>query len=155
MLLNIMKEQSLTYTKTTLTYVLFYQIYMKQAGDLKMAGNTYTIYVTKSSTCTTTDATVSNLNFIVIKVEQQREGNTYTIYVTKSSTCTTTSATVSTINKNIFASIKMQNNFCYSLKMVIFPILRQQYQTFLYCSPFCYRSSNFAIAKVFAHNLFA
>ena len=30
----------------------------------------------------------------------------------------------------------------------IYPILRQQYWTFLYCSPFSYRSSNFAIAKL-------
>ena len=40
--------------------------------------------------------------------------------------------------------------FFYPLKMVIFPILRQQYWTFLYCSPVSYRSSNFAIAKVVA-----
>ena len=49
----------------------------------------------------------------------------------------------------------MRNYFCYSLKMVIFPILRYQYWTFLYCSPFSYRSSNFAIAKVVALSLFA
>ena len=30
-----------------------------------------------------------------------------------------------------------------------------QYRTFLYCSPFSYRSSNFAIAKVVSLNLFA
>ena len=47
-----------------------------------------------------------------------------------------------------------QQNFCYPLKMVNFPILRQQYWTVLYCSPFSYRSSNFAIAKVVALNLF-
>ena len=29
-----------------------------------------------------------------------------------------------TIDENIIATIKMQNNFCYPLKMVIFPILR-------------------------------
>ena len=40
-------------------------------------------------------------------------------------------------------------------KCDIFPILRQQYWSFLYCSPFSYRSSNFAIAKVVALNLFA
>ena len=34
--------------------------------------------------------------------------------------------------------------------MVIFSILRQLYLTFLYCSPFSYCSSNFAIAKVVA-----
>ena len=27
-----------------------------------------------------------------------------------------------TVGENIIATIKMQNNFCYSLKMVIFPI---------------------------------
>ena len=40
---------------------------------------------------------------------------------------------------------------CFVLKgligFFIYPILRQQYWTFLYCSPFSYRSSNFAIAK--------
>ena len=60
-----------------------------------------------------------------------------------------------TVGENIIATIKMRNNFCYPLKMIIFPILRQQYWTFLYCSPFSYRSSNFAIAKVVALNLFA
>ena len=29
-----------------------------------------------------------------------------------------------TVDENIIATIKMQNNFCYPLKMVIFPILR-------------------------------
>ena len=29
-----------------------------------------------------------------------------------------------TIGENIIANIKMRNNFCYPLKMVIFPILR-------------------------------
>jgi hypothetical protein len=57
---------------------------------------------------------------------------------------------VCTVGENIIATIKMRNNFCYPLKMVIFPILREQYWTFLYCSPFSYRSSNFAIAKVVA-----
>ena len=46
----------------------------------------------------------------------------------------------------------MRNNFCYPLKMTIFPILRLQYWTFLYWSPFSYHSSNFAIAKVIALN---
>ena len=50
-----------------------------------------------------------------------------------------------TVGENIIATIKMRNDFCYPLKMV----------TFLYCSPFSYRSSNFAIAKVVALNLFA
>ena len=48
----------------------------------------------------------------------------------------------------------MRNNFCYPLKMIIFPILLSQYWSFLYCSLFSYRSSNFAIAKVVALNLF-
>ena len=39
--------------------------------------------------------------------------------------------------------------------MLFFPLMRQQYCIFLYCSPFSYRSSNFAIAKVIALNLFA
>ena len=29
-----------------------------------------------------------------------------------------------TVGENIIATIKMRNNFCYPLKMVIFPILR-------------------------------
>ena len=29
-----------------------------------------------------------------------------------------------TVDENIIATIKMRNNFCYSLKMVKFPILR-------------------------------
>ena len=56
-------------------------------------------------------------------------------------------STVSTVGENIIATIKMWNNFCYPLKMV--------YCTFLYCSLFSYRSSNFAIAKVVALNHFA
>ena len=36
-----------------------------------------------------------------------------------------------------------------------FSILLFQYLTFLYCCPLSYCSSNFAIAKVVAHNLFA
>ena len=55
-----------------------------------------------------------------------------------------------TVGENIIATIKIRNNFCYPLKMIIFPILRQQYWTFLYCFLFSYRSSNFAIAKVVA-----
>ena len=38
-----------------------------------------------------------------------------------------------TVGENIIATIKMRNNLCNPLKMVIFPILRQQYWTFLYC----------------------
>ena len=53
----------------------------------------------------------------------------------------------STVGKNIIATINMRNNFCYPLKMAIFPIF--------YCSPFSYYSPNFAIAKVIALNLFA
>ena len=60
---------------------------------------------------------------------------------------------LNTVGENIIATIKMRNIFCYPLKMVIFPILRKQYWTFLYCSQFSYRSSNFAIAKVGALNL--
>ena len=41
---------------------------------------------------------------------------------------------VATVDKNIIATNKMRNNFCY---------------------PFSYRSSNFTIAKVVAFNLFA
>ena len=52
-----------------------------------------------------------------------------------------------TVGKNIIPIIKMRNNFCYPLKM--------RYWTFLYCSLFSYCSSNFAIAKVVALNLFA
>jgi hypothetical protein len=55
-----------------------------------------------------------------------------------------------TVGENIIATIKMRNNCCYPLKMAIFQILREQYRTFLYCSPCSYRSSNFAIAKVVA-----
>ena len=55
-----------------------------------------------------------------------------------------------TVDENIIATIKMGNFFFYPLKMVICPIL----QTFLYCSPFSYCSSNFAIAKDDALNLF-
>ena len=35
-----------------------------------------------------------------------------------------------TVEENIISTIKMRNHFCYPLKMVIFPILRQQYWTF-------------------------
>ena len=31
---------------------------------------------------------------------------------------------LSTVGENIIATTKMQNKFCYPLKMVIFPILR-------------------------------
>ena len=55
-----------------------------------------------------------------------------------------------TVGENIIATINMRNNFCYPLKIAIFPILREQYWTFLYYSPFSYRSSNFAVAKVVA-----
>ena len=59
----------------------------------------------------------------------------------------------STVDENIIATIKVRNNFCYPLKMVIFRILRQQYWSFLYCSLFSYRSSNFPIAKIVTLNL--
>ena len=39
-------------------------------------------------------------------------------------------------------------------KLLIFPILRKQYCTFLYCSPHSFRSSYFVTAKVVALNLF-
>ena len=58
------------------------------------------------------------------------------------------------VGKNIIAIIKMRKIVWYSLKMVIFPILRFKYWSFLYRSPFSYRSSNFAIDKVVALNLF-
>ena len=60
-----------------------------------------------------------------------------------------------TVGKNIIATIKMRNIFFYPLKKIIFPIMQQQYWTFLYCTPFSYCSSNFAITKVVALNLFA
>ena len=45
-----------------------------------------------------------------------------------------------------------------SKKILLLPskceIIGLQYWTFLYCSPFSYRSSNFAIAKVVTLNLF-
>ena len=68
-----------------------------------------------------------------------------------------TQQNIYTVGENIIATIKMRDNFCHPLTMVIFPILRQrqQYWIFLYCSPFTYRSPNFAIAKVVALNLFA
>ena len=50
-----------------------------------------------------------------------------------------------TLCENIIATIKMRNNFSYNLKMV----------SFLYCSLFSYRSSNFSIAKVVDLYLFA
>ena len=61
---------------------------------------------------------------------------------------------ITTVSENIIATIKMRNNFRYPLEIVIFPTLRQKYWTFLFSSPFCYRSSNFAIAKVVTLNLF-
>ena len=48
-----------------------------------------------------------------------------------------------------------ENIFWCPIKMDTFTILRQQYLSFRYCSPFSFRSSNFAIAKVVALNLFA
>ena len=50
-----------------------------------------------------------------------------------------------TVGENIIATIKMRKYFWCPLKMVIF----------LNCSPFSYRFSNFAIAKVVALNIFA
>ena len=44
--------------------------------------------------------------------------------------------------------IGLYNDFQSTIKFFIYPILRQQYGTFLFCSPFSYRSSNFAIAKL-------
>ena len=59
-------------------------------------------------------------------------------------------------NRAVCSCIKdYQVHFCYPLTMVIFPILRLQYWTFLYYFPFSYRSSNFAIAKVVALKLFS
>ena len=55
-----------------------------------------------------------------------------------------------TVGENNIAAIKIRNNVCYPLKMIIFPKLRYQYWTFLYCYPLSYCSSNFAIAKVVA-----
>ena len=69
-------------------------------------------------------------------------------------TCTVAPGS-NTVDENIIATIKIRNNFCYLLEMVILPILLSQYWTFLYCSPFSYRSSTFAIAKVVTLNLFA
>jgi hypothetical protein len=60
-----------------------------------------------------------------------------------------------TVGENIIATIKMQNNFHYPLKIVVFPIWQLQYWTFLYCSSISYCSSNFRIAKVVALNNFA
>ena len=59
------------------------------------------------------------------------------------------------VDENIIATIKMRKKFCYPFKIVIFPILQEQYWTYFYCSPISYRSSNFAIAKVVALNIFA
>ena len=58
-----------------------------------------------------------------------------------------------TVGENIIATIKMRNNFCYPLKMVILPKIAIAILNFFYCSPFSYRSSNFALAKVVALNL--
>ena len=63
----------------------------------------------------------------------------------KNSVCKVHTSLISTVDENIIATIKMRNNFCYLSKMVIIPILLSQYWNFLYCSPFSYRSSNFAI----------
>ena len=52
-----------------------------------------------------------------------------------------------TVEENIIGASKMRNNIWYSIKMV-------KMVTFLYYSPLSDRSSNFAIAKVVAFNLF-
>ena len=57
-----------------------------------------------------------------------------------------------TVGENITATIKAKL-FLVSFKNGLFPLLRQQYQTFLYCSKLNYGFSNFAISKVVALNL--
>ena len=57
--------------------------------------------------------------------------------------------------KIIIGAPKIIKDFWYPIKMLIFPILLSQYWTFFQCSPFSYCSSNFAIAKDVALNLFA
>ena len=52
-----------------------------------------------------------------------------------------------TVEENIIGASKMRNNIWYSIKMVTMV-------TFLNCSSLSDRSSNFAIAKVVAFNLF-
>ena len=61
---------------------------------------------------------------------------------------------VYTISENIIGTPKILNNFWCHTKMLNFPMLRQPYWL-LYCSPFIYRFSNFAIAKVVSLKLFA
>ena len=56
-----------------------------------------------------------------------------------------------TFGENIIATTKIRNNYG-AIQSFIFPILRWQYWTFLYCPPFSYRSSN--LLKVVALNLF-
>ena len=62
---------------------------------------------------------------------------------------------VITVDENIIGALKMQNNFWRSVNLFTFPMLRQQYWTFLFCSPFSYSSSNIAIPKVVALHLFS
>jgi hypothetical protein len=51
---------------------------------------------------------------------------------------------INTVGEHIIATTKIRNIYG-AIQSFIFPIL-----AFLYCSPFSYRSSNFAIAKVVA-----
>ena len=52
-----------------------------------------------------------------------------------------------TVEENIIATIKMRNNFCYPLKLVIFPILLSQYWTFLVIALPTLRYRNIEIQK--------
>ena len=70
------------------------------------------------------------LNFIYKQVDKELLGNPAKLLTNFQNT----------VDENIIATIKMRNNFCYPLEMIIFPILRQQYWSFLYCSPLSCRS---------------
>ena len=60
---------------------------------------------------------------------------------------------MNTVGENIIATNKMQNNFCYPLKMVILSNRNIAILDFSLLLPSSYRSFNFAIAKVVARNL--